>query len=186
MIKKGEIRALVNPRNIKSKLKELNAGKISVSKGKDIYFDKELFKKGYSLRVRERNFFYPRKEEQYFLHLKIHGPDFRKMNVYNNWIIKINGTNVTRNLLKQLGCKEIFVVSWNSCEEFEVNGVKFELFYLKGWDWLIEIESVIKGLKKQVYNKLLETLALFDLYEKDLTPIEPAEYIFNKKFKFSL
>lgn len=185
MIRKGEIRTLVDPENTRSKIKELDAKKIKVSSGRDVYFSKELFEKGFFLRVRREMLSYPKNEEQCFLHLKTREPNLKKMNVYNNWIIRIDDTETTIDLLKQLGYKEIFVELWDDCEEFEISGVKIDLFYLRGWDWLIEIESVIKTTKEQVYDKLLEILALFDLQEKDLIITEPAEYIFKKQFKSS-
>lgn len=182
MIKKGEIRVVANPEDVRSKLKKLGAKKIKVSEGMDFYFNKELFKKNFHLRVRKQKVFYPKKEEQSSLTLKIHEPNFGKMNVYDFYIVYVADNKTTRDLLVQLGYKEIFIETWNNCEEFKVNDTKVELFYLRGWNWLMEIEGVIKKSKKQTYDKLLKTLNLLGFNEKDMISIEPAQYIFNKNY----
>ena len=79
MIRKGEIRTLVDPENTRSKIKELDAKKIKVSSGRDVYFSKKLFEKGFFLRVRREMLSYPKNEEQCFLHLKTHEPNLKKM-----------------------------------------------------------------------------------------------------------
>jgi len=183
MIKKGEIRAIVKPEIIISKLKELGVKRKKLYEGIDFYFDKKLFQKGYHLRVRDQTVIYPKKTKEYFLSLKIHEPNFRKMNVYKSFHINVLDGKLMGKLLNHLGYKEIFIEQWDRCEEFKINNLKVELFFLKGWDWLIEVESIIEVPKEKLYNRFLETIDLFDLKEKDLALTEPAEYIFKKKVK---
>jgi adenylate cyclase class IV len=182
-IKKCEIRAVVNPRTIRLKLGKLGAKKIKVSKGTDFYFNKELFENGSHLRLRKQSIIYPTKKDQFFLTLKLHYPNFRNMNVYRNITVAVDNFKSLKDLSRKIHNKEIFIEKWKNCEEFKINGTKIELFYLEGWNWLIEIEDFIEKSERQTYEKFLNILKLFGLNEKSLTSIEPAQHLFNKKYE---
>ncbi len=182
-IKKCEVRTVVNPKTVRFKLGKLGAKKVKVSEGIDFYFSKELFENGKHLRLRKQSIIYPTKKDQFFLTLKLHYPNFRNMNVYKNITVAIDNFKSLKDLSRKILDKEIFIEKWKNCEEFKINDTKIELFYLEGWDWLIEVEDFIEKSERQTYEKFLKILKLLGLNEKNLTPIEPARYLFNKKYE---
>jgi adenylate cyclase class IV len=182
MIKKGETRAVVDPKKILRTIRRLGLKKAEECSGIDTYFDKALFQKGYHFRVRKQPITYLKKEVRNFIYLKPHKPNFRKMNVYNTFALTVNDTVEAINLLKLAGHKPIFLEKWDRCSSYEIDGLKIELCYIYGWNWIVEIEGVIKTSEAALYKKILKTAKMLGLEEKDLTNIEPANYLFKKKY----
>ena len=182
MIRKGETRAVIKPEKIRNILKKRGKRMIERSSGVDTYFDMALFRKNCHFRVRRQTFSYPKKEVRMFIHLKPHKPNFRRMNVYSTFALKIDDDKEAVSLLKAAGYRQTFVEKWVSNELYELNGLKIELCRIIGWGWIVEIEGRIKTTKEALYRKVLETAEMLGLEEKDLTNIEPAYYLFKKKY----
>jgi len=182
MIRKGETRAVVKPEKIRKTLRKLGKKVIEKSYGVDTYFGMALFKKNCHFRVRRQAFYYPKREVRRFIHLKPHAPNFRKMNVYTTFALGINDDKEAISLLTKENGKPIFAERWTGNELYLLNGLKIELCKIIGWGWVVEIEGKIKTTKEALYKKVLKTTKMLRLEEKDLTNIEPANYLFNKKY----
>lgn len=182
VVRKGEIRALVEPGSILQRLESNEARRTKFSEGTDIYFGRELFENGYHFRARKQRIYYPKKTEEYFIHIKDHEPDYRKMNVYTTYALPQHDHKETVEAMKLLGHKEIFTEKWKGCTEFELNDTKIEVVRIINWGWLVELEGAIRGPKTALYSKLIETLGMIGLDEQDLTRTEPAAYLFKRKY----
>jgi adenylate cyclase class IV len=179
---KGETRILVEPEPVLKKLKTLGAKHVKTSEGLDTYFGKELFESGRHFRVRRQPVYYPRKAVDYLIHVKDHEPDYKKMNVYKTYALPQRNDIETIKTLKVLGYEPIFLEKWTDCKEFELNDTKIEVCKIVGWGWLMELEGVLDVPKQELYSRLVDTLGILGLEEKDLTNEEPATHLFRKKY----
>jgi adenylate cyclase class IV len=182
IVMKGETRMLVDPDYVLKTLKRLDAKHLKTSEGVDTYFDKELFESGRHFRVRKQPVYEPKETVNYFIHVKDHEPDYKKMNVYRTYALPQQSDVETIKTLKVLGYKPIFLEKWTDCKEFELNNTKVEIFKLVGWGWLMELEGVLEGQKHALYSRLVETLGMMGLEESNLTNEEPATHLFRKKY----